>query len=128
MRAIRKPITAPWGLRISDVDFKKLSAGFEPRDMDDKWCIRVSDKNQCGNISVRLIRSMAFEVLYLLSVNPNPEDSENGSGGAVIEAITWGRKEGHFHVSEEEAKETAVGVMRGYTRCYIDTFSKDDEL
>lgn len=31
-----EPATTPWGLSISDSDFEKLKAGFEPQDHDDK--------------------------------------------------------------------------------------------
>ncbi|EJT81970.1 hypothetical protein GGTG_01944 [Gaeumannomyces tritici R3-111a-1] len=49
---MQEPGTAPWDLGISDADFEKLTAGFAPKDMDDRW--RGSDPD--GNISIRIIQ------------------------------------------------------------------------
>ena len=48
---MQEPATAQWGLSISDADFKKLSAGLEPQDQDDKWRILASDPSQNGIMS-----------------------------------------------------------------------------
>ena len=50
------PATALWGLSISDADFEKLKAGFQPVDMDDKWVTSVTDLER-GSISITLSRS-----------------------------------------------------------------------
>jgi hypothetical protein len=88
---MQEPGTAPWGLVISDADFEKLKAGFEPRDQDDKWRVSVTRQSQSGNISVYLARSGTGKKLYVLVVKPR-------DGGAEIETITWEQNKGGIHI------------------------------
>ncbi|KAH8693585.1 hypothetical protein BGW36DRAFT_463264 [Talaromyces proteolyticus] len=91
---MQEPATAPWGLSISDTDFKKLKAGFEPQDMDDKW--RVLE-------------------VYVLVVKPS-----DGGSSSSIETITWEQSKGGLRISEEQAKKEAVSLTRGLLRCDFD--------
>ncbi|CZR63126.1 uncharacterized protein PAC_13023 [Phialocephala subalpina] len=38
---MENPLTASWGLSISDADFAKLKRGVRPRDMDDRWIFKA---------------------------------------------------------------------------------------
>lgn len=116
-----EPATAPWGLSISDADFKKLSAGLEPQDQDDKWRITVSDQNQNGNISINMARTVANREIYILFVNPN-----NGGSGAIIEAVTWEQNKGGIHLTEEQAKKEVVMITRSILQCDYDALPEYD--
>lgn len=76
---MQEPATAPWGLSISDADFEKLKAGFEPQDQDDKLRVSVTDQSQSGNISIHLARSGTGKELYVLVVKPR----DGGSSSSV---------------------------------------------
>ncbi|KAF2813238.1 uncharacterized protein BDZ99DRAFT_252032 [Mytilinidion resinicola] len=110
------PATAPWGLSISNADFEKLRAGFEPRDMDDKWAVSATDPDQSGNISIRVRRSWTGKEHYILAVKPS-----DGGSRAQIEAITWEQNKGGIYISECLGKKEAVMICRGLLGCDFDT-------
>lgn len=116
-----EPATASWGLSISDADFKKLTAGLQPQDQDDKWRITVSDENQNGNISVTMARTLGNKAIYILFINPN-----NGGSGATIEAITWEQNKGGIHLIEEQAKKEVVMITRGILECDYEALPEYD--
>ena len=121
---MQEPATAPWGLRISNSDFKKLSAGFEPQDQDDKWCISVFDQSQSGNISIHVTRVVANREIYVLFVNPN--NGGSSSSGVMIEAITWEQNKGGIRLSEEQAKKEVVMITRSMLQCDYDALPEYD--
>ena len=115
------PATALWDLSISDADFEKLKAGFEPEDMDDRWMVSVTDLDQSGNISIHISRSWTEKELYRLAVKPN-----DGASGVRIEAITWEQNLGGIHISEEQGKKEAVLLCRSILGCDIDALPEYD--
>ena len=117
---MQEPATAPWGLSINDADLKKLKAGFEPQDMDDKWRVTASDQSQRGTTSVHLARCGADKDLYVLAVKPS------GSGGEV-EAITWEQNKGGVRISEEQAKKEVVIITRSILDCGFDALPEYDD-
>ena len=118
VHAMQEPATAPWGLSISDADFEKLKAGFEPQDQDDKWRVSVTDQSQSGTISIHLARSGTGIELYVLIVKPS--DGGSSGGGAKVEAITWEQNKGGIRISEEQAKKEVVILTRGFLECEFD--------
>lgn len=42
MQPIENPVTATWGLDLSDKDFAALKRGCRIRDMDDRWAFVFS--------------------------------------------------------------------------------------
>jgi len=114
------PATALWGLRISDADFEKLSAGFEPQDMDDRWKFAGTDLDENGKISVHMIRSCTVEY-YVLVLKPS--DSNNS---AKIEAFTWERNRNECYTDEERAKKQIVVLCRNILGCNLDEFPDFD--
>ncbi|KAI0903032.1 hypothetical protein F4823DRAFT_629734 [Ustulina deusta] len=105
--------SAPWDLSISDTDFEKLKAGFEPQDQGDKWRVSVTDQSQSGNISIQFARFGTGRESYVLVVNPSDGgSSSSSSSGVKIEAITWERNKGGIRISEEQAKKEAVIITR----------------
>lgn len=117
--AMQEPATAPWGLPINYADLKKLSAGLEPQDQDDKWRISVSDQHQNGIISIHVIRVGTRREIYVLFVNPN-NGSGSSSSGAMIEAITWEQSKGGIYLTEEQAKKEVVMITRSTLECDYD--------
>jgi hypothetical protein len=113
--AMADPATAPWGLSISDADFKKLKAGFESADMDDKWDVSAAGLDQSGKVSITLSRSWTGKKHYILAVKPG-----DGSSGIEIEAITWEQDKGGIHISEEQGKKEAVILCRALLGCDFD--------
>lgn len=119
VHAMQEPATAPWGLSISDADFKKLKAGFEPQDQDDKWRVSATDQSQNGTISIHLARSGTGKELYVLVVKPR-------GGGVKIEAITWEQNKGGIRISEEQAKKEVVIITRRLLECGFDSLPEYD--
>jgi len=110
------PATASWGLSISDIDFEKLKAGFEPVDQDDKWVVSVADPDQSGNISITLSRSRTGKKHYILAMKPS-----DGGSDMKIEAITWEQNKGGIHISEVLGKKSVVIICRALFDCNFDT-------
>lgn len=130
IHTMQEPATAPWGLRISNSDFTKLRAGFEPQDQDDKWRISVFDQGRSqsqspnGNISIHVTRVVGNREIYVLFVNPNNGDSSSSS--VMIEAITWEQNKGGIRLSEEQAKKEVVMITRSMLQCDYDALPEYD--
>jgi hypothetical protein len=118
LHAMQEPATASWGLSISDADFKKLKAGFEPQDQDDKWRVSVAQQSQSDNISIHLARSGTGKELYVLILKPNKDGG--GSSGTEIKAITWEQNKGGIRISEQQAKKEVVIITRRLLECDFD--------
>lgn len=54
-KPMKEPLTAPWGLPISDANVEKLKVGVKSRSMDDKWDMLLEDPDENGNISVHIL-------------------------------------------------------------------------
>lgn len=119
---MQKPATAPWSLSISNSDFQKLTAGFKPRDMDDRWRVVVSPADENGTISVHFSRSWTGIPHYILFIKP----SDGDGGGAIIDAITWEQNKGGIYISEEMAKMTVVTISRSFLECDYDLLPEYD--
>ena len=112
---MQEPATVPWGLSISDADFNKLKAGFEARDMDDKWHVSVTEQSHSGTISIHFTRSWTGTELYVLVVKPRVGGSIGS--GVKIEAITWEKNKSGIRISEEQAKKEVVSIARSLLEC-----------
>lgn len=119
-----EPATAPWGLRISDSDYGKLSAGLEPQDMDDKWRVRVIDLSESATTAVHFSRSWTDQEYYVLVLKPIDRaaaaavtTTTSGGGGMEIEALIWEQDKGGIHMTEELAKIEVILVSRSILGC-----------
>jgi hypothetical protein len=56
-KPMKEPLTAPWGLPISDADVGELKVGFKSRSMDHKWDLLIGDPDENGNISLHILRN-----------------------------------------------------------------------
>jgi hypothetical protein len=117
-KPMKEPLTAPWGLPISDADAEKLKVGFKSRNMDDKWDMLIEDPDENGNISLHIIRSWLQEECYILHIVPKPSDDDAGS--AKIQSITWEGNKAGLQCDAEQAKKEAVILSRGHLHCEFD--------
>lgn len=113
-----EPTIASWNLSISDSDFKKLKAGFEPQDQDDKWRIWATDERQRGRISIHFSRSGTGIKHYILSVKLS--DSGSSSTGVKIEAIIWAQRRREQHIPDDYAKMEVGMIARSILECDFD--------
>jgi hypothetical protein len=117
---MKEPLTAPWGLPISDADLEKLKVGVKSRNMDDKWDVLNEDPDKDGNISIHILRSWLQEDCYTLHIVPKP-NSDNDGGSAKIQSITWEGNKGGLQCDAEQAKKEAVIVSRMILKCEFET-------
>ncbi|KAI9647016.1 hypothetical protein NHQ30_005018 [Ciborinia camelliae] len=118
-RPMKEPLTAPWGMPISDTDVEKIKVGFRSRNMDDKWNILIEDPDENGNISLHIIRSWSQEECYILHIVPKPSNDDSGS--ANIQGITWEGNKGGLQCDAEQAKKEAVILSRWLLHCEFET-------
>ncbi|KAK2611934.1 hypothetical protein QQS21_002040 [Conoideocrella luteorostrata] len=115
---MKEPLTASWGVPISDADVEKLKVGFQSRSMDDKWNILIEDPDENGNLSIHIIRSWLQEECYILHIVPKPSNDEGGS--AKIESITWEGNKAGLQCDVEQAQKEAVILCRGHLKCELE--------
>lgn len=111
---IQNPATADWGLTIKRTDYEKLLEGFTPRDMDDKWLCITDKPDPQGNTTVHWYRSWTDTEQFAINVETE------GNDGAKFAKITWEKEVGSIEVPAEEAKESAVGLCRGFIGCELE--------
>lgn len=112
---MKEPLTAPWGLPISDSDLDKLKVGFKSKSMDDKWDILIEEPDEDGNVSVHIIRSWLQEECYILHIVPKLNNDDGGS--AKIQSITWEGNKAGLQCDAEQAEKEAVMLCRGHLHC-----------
>ncbi|KAK2601689.1 hypothetical protein QQS21_004764 [Conoideocrella luteorostrata] len=112
---MKEPLTASWGVPISDADVEKLKAGLQSRSMDDKWDMLVEDPDEKGGLSIHIIRSWLQEECYILHIIPKP--SNDNSGSAKVQSITWEGNKAGLQCDAEQAQKEAVMLCRGHLNC-----------
>lgn len=124
VQSIEHPMTAPWGLRIADSDFRSLIQGFQPEVMEDRWMCCTDGPDQQGSILVHIYRSWTGREQFQLKAK-TPIDNEKEVGGterrgAEITDIIWDQGEVPNEVGEEEAKSLATMVCRHILGCKLE--------
>ncbi|KAK8124531.1 uncharacterized protein PG998_000290 [Apiospora kogelbergensis] len=122
---MKEPATATWGLRISDADFDKLKAGFEPESWDDKWGVSAEEQSQSRNVLIHVTRNPTGKDHYVLDIKPHGEDGDSREG-IKVEAITWDQKKGEIHITEEQAKKEVVVITRRLLECDFEALPEYD--
>jgi hypothetical protein len=117
VKPMKKPLTAPLDLAVSDSDVEKLKAGFRPRNMDDKYAWLIEDEN--GNISIHVIRHFVKEEVYILHITP--KSSNDNGASAKIHSITWEGDLNGIHNDLEQAKKNVVMLARVILKCDFET-------
>ncbi|VUC37966.1 unnamed protein product [Clonostachys rosea] len=118
-KPMQRPLTAAWGLALSDIDFERLKGGFKSKSMDDKWDILVEDPNEKGGTSIHIIRNWLHEECYILHIVP--KSSTDGGGRAVIQEITWEGDLNGLQCDAEQAEKEAVLLCRMWLKCDFET-------
>ena len=120
---MKKPLTSPWGLTISNADLEKLKTGFKSKSMDDKWNLLVEDLDEDGKFSVHVFRSWLQEEVYILHVVPQRSSNVNQEdvGSASIQSIIWEGNKAGLQCDAEQAKKEAVIVARSQLGCEFET-------
>jgi len=113
VKPMKKPLTAPLDLAVSDSDVEKLKAGFRPRSQDDKYAWLIEDEN--GNISIHIIRHFVQEEEYILHIAPKL--SNDNSASAKIHSITWEGDTIGIQDDVEQAKKNVVILARVILKC-----------
>lgn len=129
-KPMKAPLTAPWGLPISDADVAKLKVGFKSQSMDDKWDLLIEDPDENAGFSVHILRNCLQEECYVLhvvaskppsSIKDGADDAGNSSGsGAEIQSITWEGNKAGLQCSAEQAQKEAVILVRGWLHCELE--------
>ncbi|KAG4031162.1 hypothetical protein MFRU_010g02870 [Monilinia fructicola] len=119
IKPMKEPLTASWGLPISDTDMKKIKVGSRSRNMDEKWNILIEDPDENGNISLHIIRCWAQQECCILHIVPKPSNDDNGD--ANIQGITWEGSKGGLQCDAEQAKKEAVILSRMLLHCEFET-------
>jgi hypothetical protein len=117
VKPMKKPLTAPLDLAVSDSDMEKLKAGFRPRNMDDKYAWLIEDEN--GNISIHVIRQLVRVEEYVLHITPKPSNEDSAT--AKIHCITWEGDLNGIHRDVEQAKKNVVMLARVILKCDFET-------
>ncbi|TLD23161.1 hypothetical protein PspLS_07640 [Pyricularia sp. CBS 133598] len=124
MKPISQPLTAPWGLSISEADVGKLKVGYRSRSMDNKWDLLIQDPDNKGGWTIYIIRNWQYHTCYILHVVPKAAGGEakgEEANGATIESLTWeGNMEG-FQAPEEQAKKESIMLCRSWLGCKFET-------
>ncbi|KAH8892294.1 hypothetical protein GQ53DRAFT_746195 [Thozetella sp. PMI_491] len=118
-KPMKEPLTAPWGLPISDADVERLKGGFKSRSMDDKWDMLIEDPDENGNVSLHILRSWLQEECYILHMVPKPGSDDGRS--AKIQSITWEGNKAGLQCNAEQAKKEAVILSRCHLHCEFET-------
>ncbi|KAI8935196.1 hypothetical protein NX059_007787 [Plenodomus lindquistii] len=116
VKPMKKPLTAPLDLAISDSDVEKLKAGFRPRNLDDKYAWLIEDEN--SNISIHVIRYFVGEEIYILHIAPRASNDSGAS--AKIHSITWEGDVNGIQTNLEQALEHIVILARDDVKCDFD--------
>lgn len=133
-KPMKAPLTAPWGLPISDTDVAKLKVGYKSQSMDKKWDLLIEDPDENDGFSVHILRNWLQEECYVLhvvvSTKPPPsnkddaddaDDAGDQSGyGAEIQSITWEGNKAGLQCSAEQAQKEAVILARGWLHCELE--------
>lgn len=114
VKPMKKPLTAPLDLTISDSDMEKLKAGFRPHSQDDKWAWLVEDKND--NVSIHVIRHFVHEEVYILHIAPKSSSNDDGAN-AKVHSITWEGDMNGIQNDVEQAKKNVVILARIILKC-----------
>jgi hypothetical protein len=117
VKPMKKPLTAPLDLAVSDSDVEKLKAGFRPRNQDDKYAWLIEDEN--GNISIHIIRHLVQDDDYILHITP--KSSNDNGASAKIHSITWEGDMNGIQNDVEQAKRNVVVLARVILKCDFET-------
>lgn len=89
-KPMKAPLTALWGLLLSDADVAKLKVGYKSQSMDNKWDLLVEDPDENGGFSVHIFRNWLQEECYVLHVMVSDPPSDKDDGYDAGERSAYG--------------------------------------
>lgn len=120
---MKNPATVQWHFGLSSHDLKKLTRGFEPTQMEDRWACHADAPDASGHIVVHICRSWSGDEQLRLNVRMSTlADSVPGEASnwaATITDIVWDRSSTGFLTTENEAKDFAVRICRSVLGCEL---------
>jgi len=93
--------------------FLSVTATLE--NQDDKWCVYVSAPEQF--IFIHIARNAVGIVLYIVL---KPDDDGSSGNSTEIASIIWEANQGGIHISEEQAKNEVVIIIKGILEYDLD--------
>jgi hypothetical protein len=119
---MNSPETIEWGLPISQSDFKKFVKGFNSGQMEDRWRILPTPKEN-NTYCIEFRRSWTGDLYYTLEVAADHPDSK----GPVIKTITWkSQTEGGVRLTHGMAKDAVIHISRAYMRSRLKEYPEID--
>jgi hypothetical protein len=115
MPDMQEPMSAAWGLVLSDADWAKLRGGLQARDMDDRWLYNVDPVDVSGVVTIHVQRSWTGIELYAIHVRP----AHDGEPTRII-AITWEQNKNGILITEEQAKIEVTILTRSSLGCVFE--------
>jgi len=114
---MKKPLSEPWGLAISDADVEKMKVSFKTPSMDIKFDLLMEDPDENGGLSLHIIRSFgsSHQECFVLHIVLKE------GGSSEIKSITWEGNKGGLQCDAEQAKKEAVILSRCYLHCEFET-------
>ncbi|KAF9875433.1 hypothetical protein CkaCkLH20_07253 [Colletotrichum karsti] len=119
-----KPASAPWGLIISEADFKRLKKGLEPESMDDKYQIKATEDSDSGAVTIHWVRAFHDEFWSLVI---KKYDDDNSNTIYRIDTINWAQVHSTVPISEALAKKQVVVLSRCNLECDFEAAPAYDE-
>lgn len=103
------PGTGTWEVPMSSTDRSKLTKGFSPEDMDDKWVLHAEAPDAEGHFVLRMCRSWTGDEQIALTVQQTK-----------ITQIQWEKRD---DFGEEDAKDLAKGLCKRFLDCDLEVSS-----
>lgn len=117
VKPMKKPLTGPLDLAVSESDLEKLKAGFRSRNQDDKWDWLIEDEN--GNTSIHIVRHFVHEEVYILRIAPKSRNEHDAS--AKIHSVTWDGDVPGMQKDAEHVMKYLVLLARSILGCDFET-------
>lgn len=111
--------TAPWLLCISSADLTRLTAGFQPQQMEDRWLCCAEDTAEPGVQVVRFHKSWTGQEHF--SVRVRMVEKSGGKHSGEITEIAWDEGKGAETITEDDAKDIVIGLCKSVLGCSINT-------
>lgn len=103
---MENPVTTPWEVAISGTNYEKLSKGFLPEDMDDKWALYADTPDAEGNFMLHMCRSWTGDEQVALKVQRSK-----------VTQIQWIKKD---EDGESDAKLLAKNLCKRFLDCDLE--------
>ena len=118
-KSMRRPRITRWDIPISEADFRRLTVGFSPSCMEEKWVINSEYLTTEKAHRVRFARSWTsnpYHELFIIEQGPAIESM-------IYESVDDAGQE----ITEDEAKDVVIKLARGWLECEIEAIPREDK-